>query len=154
MNTEFRTENDLSGSAAPGLTGVLETFGLSPKKALQYLAVITTLTVIYFCYFVRDAKANACPPEQTITFMELGWLMVKFLVLTSWPFAVIAALESEWNGKDAGRVFLAAYGITNVLWYFKTGCAPCIFAAAFQIIPYTLCALLAHGLGTLRHRFA
>lgn len=126
----------------------------SRNKTWQYLAVFGILTTIYFCYFVWDARANACPPDDSITVTQLGWRMLRFFLLTSWPFAVIAAMNPDWSSRDAGNVFLGAIVMTNLLLYFKTGCAPCIFAAVFSVIPYVFCAMIAHGLGTIRHRFA
>jgi hypothetical protein len=101
---------------------------------------------------VRGASANACSADTEITLSQLGVMMLKFFVFTGWPFAVLAFFDSTWRSKDAGNVFLASYITTNVFWYFKTGCGFCIFAAWFRIVPYILCAWLAHGLGALRHR--
>jgi hypothetical protein len=152
MNSDFHAENDLPQTFSGRLADKLLPFGVSPKKAVEYLCLFVVLTVIYYCYFVRDAQANMCPVDDTVTFARLGVLILKFFVFTSWPFVLAAAFDSEWTGKDAGNLFLAAYLFTNVLWYHKTHCAFCIFAASFRIIPYVFCAMIAHGLGTLRHR--
>ncbi|MFO1487695.1 MAG: hypothetical protein U1F65_04380 [Verrucomicrobiota bacterium] len=152
MNTEFQARDPLAALLPGWFTNACASIDVSPKKAVEYLGLLALLTGIYYCYFVRDAKLAMCPPDETISFGELGGLMLKFFLLTSWPFAVVACCDAEWDAKDAGNIFLAAYLLTNVLWYFKTGCAPCIFAAAFRIIPYVFCAMIAHGLGSVRHR--
>jgi hypothetical protein len=151
MNTDFSTEGELPKTLLARLAEKIESCGVSPKKALEYLALFAVMTAIYYFYFVRDARANACPPDDTITFAQLGVLILKFLVCTSWPFAVVAFWDYEWTSKDAGYLFLAAYIGTNILWYHKTHCAFCIFAASFRIVPYCFCALVAHALGTWRH---
>jgi len=152
MNTDLRA---LGESPKTFLLGIYEKMASLPesrKKALEYVGLFAVLTAIYYCYFVRGAAANACSPDTEITLTQLGVLMLKFFVFTGWPFAILAFFDSTWRSKDAGNVFLASYVTTNVLWYFKTGCGFCIFAAWFRIVPYILCAWLAHGLGALRYR--
>jgi hypothetical protein len=149
MNPEF---DELSKPLFARLADKLQSFGLSPKRTLEHLTMFTVLTVIYYCYFVRDAKANTCPDIE-ITLTQLGVLMLKFLVFSGWPFAVMAAYDSGWRSKDAGNVFLVSYIVTSILWYHKTGCAFCIFAASFRIIPYVFCAWMAHSLGSIRHHW-
>jgi len=148
MNNDFSTEEPLPRT----LAGRLASIGLSPKKAVEYLALFVVLTGIYYFYFVRDARENACPTDDPISFAQLGVLILKFLFFTSWPFALVAFWDAQWSSKDAGYLFLAAYLFTNFLWYLKTGCAPCILAASFRIVPYCFCALVAHSLGAARHR--
>ena len=154
MNNDFYNGGEMSKTFPARVADKLASIGLPPKKAAEYLAMFVVLTVIYYCYFVRDAKANSCPVDETITLSQLGLLTLKFLAFTGWPFALMAVCDAEWRSKDAGNVFLAAYLFTNVLWYHKTHCAFCIFAASFRIIPYVFCALVAHSLGALRHRFS
>jgi hypothetical protein len=122
---------------------------VSRKKALEYLGMFVVLTVVYYCYFVRHATVNASSPVIEIEPGQLIPLMVRFLVLTSWPFTLMAFFDPTWRSKDTGNVFLYAWLATNLLWYHKTGCAFCIFAAFFHIIPYMLCAWVAHGFGFL-----
>ncbi len=55
----------------------------SRNKTWQYLAVFAVLTTIYFCFFVWEARANACPPDDSITVTQLGWRMLRFFLLTS-----------------------------------------------------------------------
>ena len=151
MNPDFHQENNPLRCLNARIDGFFVSRGVSPKKAVEYLALFAVLTGIYYFYFVRDARENACPSDDAITFAQLGGLILKFLFFTSWPFALVAFLDSEWSSKDAGYLFLAAYLGTNVLWYHKTHCLPCIFAASIRIVPYCFCALVAHGLGAWRH---
>lgn len=122
------------------------------KRALEYAGMFVLLTVIYYCYFVRDAAVNASSPVVDVAPGQFIPLMVRFLVLTSWPFTLMAFFDSTWRIKDAGNVFLWSWIATNVLWYHRTGCAFCIFSAVFRIIPYLLCASVAHGFGVLYSR--
>jgi len=153
MNTDLNTDGGLPRTLAARLAGIMEFLGVSPKKALEYLAMVAVLTVIYYCYIVSDAKENACPTDVTVSLGQLGVIMLKFLVFTGWPFALLAAGDAGWRSQDAGNVFLVAYIGANILFYHRTGCAYCIYAAAFRIIPYVFCAWVAHRLGTLRHRW-
>lgn len=150
MNTEFRAHDGLFRPLFSRLADKLVSCGLSPKRTLEHIAMFTVLTVIYYCYFVRDAKPNTCPNIE-ITLTQLGVLMLKFLAFTSWPFALMAALDSGWRNKDGGNVFLAAYIFTNILWYHRTHCAFCIFASAMRVVPYAICACIAHAVGSLRY---
>ncbi|HEX7652025.1 MAG TPA: hypothetical protein VF607_00875 [Verrucomicrobiae bacterium] len=130
----------------------LADLGMSPKKAAQYLALFLVLMVIYFFHFVNAAQAATCNVDETITAGQAGLAFLKFFALTGWPFAVLAFGDAGWTSRDAGNVFLAAYFFTNVIWYLKSGCAFCIYAAAFKIIPYVFCAWVAHSIGAARHR--
>jgi hypothetical protein len=143
MNTELQV------AVAEVPKPLLVRLKMPKKKALEYLGMFALLTVIYYCYFVRDAKANAISPVMEMTYSELIVIMVQFLVLTSWPFTLMSFFDSTWRSKDAGNVFLFSWIATNLLWYHQTGCAFCIFAASFKVIPYALCAWVAHGLGAL-----
>ena len=142
----------------PASSGIPKTFlarlktSMSRKRALEYLGMFAVLTVIYYCYFVRDAMVNASSPIIEIAPGQLIPLMVRFLVLTSWPFTLMAFFDPTWRSKDSGNVFLYAWLATNLLWYNKTGCAFCIFATSFHIIPYILCVWVAHGFGILYSR--
>lgn len=151
MNTDLHAADESPKSFLAGVQERLASIGLSRKKALEYTGMIALLTVIYYCYYVRDAKA--CEPDLELTFSLMGMLMLKFLVFTGWPFALMAFFDSSWRSKDAGNVFLVSYIITDVIWYHKTGCGFCIFAASVRLIPYVLCAWIAHGLGALRYRW-
>lgn len=152
MNTDFSAAEMLKTIPAR-LSEKIESLGLPRKKALEYAGMFVALTVIYYCYYLRDWKQNTCRPETTVvTIPELGVLMLKFLAFTAWPFALMAGFDSTWRSKDAGNVFLAAYVAGNVWFYHRTHCGFCIFAAAFRIIPYVFCAWLAHGIGAWVHR--
>jgi hypothetical protein len=152
MNTDLQIIGEIPKTFALRLYEKIVSLPPSRKKALEYLGLFALLTAIYYCYFVRGATVNACSADTEITLSQLGLLMLKFLVFTGWPFTVLAFFDPTWRSKDAGNVFLASYVTTNVLWYYKTGCGFCIFAAWFRIVPYILCAWLAHGLGALRFR--
>ncbi|HTR41999.1 MAG TPA: hypothetical protein VMH87_10330 [Pseudomonadales bacterium] len=144
MNTELHAVGE-----APKTFPVRLKLPVSRKKAVEYLGMFTLLTIIYYCYFVRDARVNDSSPIMVVTPGEFSVVMVKFFLFTGWPFLFLSYFDSSWRSKDAGNVFLLAWIATNVLWYHQTGCAFCIFSASFKIIPYALCAWIAHGLGAL-----
>ena len=127
---------------------------VSHKKALEYLGMFAVLTATYYCYFVRDAGVNASSPimgdtDTTGQLIQMVQLMLKFLIFTGWPFAFMSFYDSTWRCTDAGKMFLLSWIATNVLWYHQTGCAFCVFAAWFHVIPYVVCAWVAHGFGVL-----
>src|SRR5215469_16993465 len=115
MNTDL----PVSGEIPKTFLARLKT-SMTRKKALEYLGMFAVLTVIYYCYFVRDAKVNASSPIIEIAPGQIIPLMVRFLVLTGWPFTLMAFFDSTWRSKDAGNVFLYAWLATNLLWYYKT----------------------------------
>jgi hypothetical protein len=151
MNSESHALAESPKTFFSGFHEKLASLPASRKKALEYVGLFVVLTAIYYCYFVRDAATNAGSADAEMTLSQAGALMLKFFVFTGWPFALLAFSDSTWRGKDAGNVFLASYIATNALWYFKAGCGVCIFATWFRIIPYILCACLAHGVGALRY---
>ncbi len=144
MNTELHAAAETPKTILAWLK-----LSVSRKKALEYLGMFALLTVIYYCYFVRDAGINDSSPVMDVTYSQVAVIMVRFFVLTSWPFTLMSFFDSTWRSKDAGNVFLFSWIATNLLWYHQTGCAFCIFAASFKVIPYALCAWVAHGLGML-----
>ena len=151
MNSESHVLTESSKTFLSGFNQKMASLPASRKKALEYVGLFAVLTAIYYCYFVRGSMANAGGTDTEMTLSQAGAFMLKFFVFTGWPFAILAFSDSTWRGKDAGNVFLASYIASNALWYFKTGCGICIFATWFRIVPYILCACLAHGIGALRY---
>jgi hypothetical protein len=152
MKIDLPAGGELPKTLPARLAEKMESIGVSPMKALEYLALFVVLGTIYYCDLTRDWKQSICTPDQVITFSELPVIMFKFLVFTAWPFAIVAALDPTWRSRDAGNVFPAAYIGANALWFHHTGCGFCVFAASFRIIPFVFCALIAHSLGAWRHR--
>jgi len=153
MNTNSSTDGGLPKSLPARLAAKLESIGVSPKKALEYLAMILVLGVIYYCDLTRGRQQAACSTtEQVIYLSDLALIFLKYFLYTAWPFALVAAYDSTWTTKDAGNVFLASYVAANVVWLHHTGCGFCIFAASFRTIPLVFGALLAHCLGNWCHR--
>lgn len=150
MNTDSHANAETPKTFLSRLCEKMASLPVSRKKVLQYLGMFGVLTVIYYCYFVAGTK-NSCP-VVVITLPQLGVLFLKFLLFSGWPFAAMAFFDPTWRSRDAGNVFVASYVTVNVIWYYKTGCGFCIFAAWVEIIPCILCAWLAHGLGALRYR--
>jgi hypothetical protein len=107
------------------------------------------LSAIYYFYFLHERNQNLCTPDNPIKLTLM--VVLKFLAITAWPFTIMAAYDRTWRSKDAGNVFLAAYLAANALFFQKTQCGFCVFAAAIQIIPYAFGALVAHGLGAWLH---
>lgn len=152
MNTDVPAACEPSKTLLARLIEKMPSARVSRKRALEYAGMFAVLTVIYYCYFVRDAQVNASSPVIVIEPGQFIPIMLRFFVLTSWPFTLMAFFDPTWRSKDSGNVFLWSWIVTNLLWYHKTGCAFCIFTASFHIIPYLLCACVAHGFGVLYRR--
>jgi hypothetical protein len=151
MNSDFHSVGETPKTFLSGFYERIASLPASRRKALEYVGLFAVLTAIYYWSFVRGVTTNVGSTDAEITLSQAGVLMLKFFVFTGWPFAVLAFFDSTWRGRDAGNAFLASYIATNALWYFKTGCGVCIFSIWFRIIPYILCACLAHGVGALRY---
>jgi hypothetical protein len=152
MNTDVPDSGELPNTFPARLVEKMESIGVSPKKALEYLAMFVVLGVVYYCYLIHGWKQNASNPDQIITLSDVPGILLKYFVVTAWPFALVAGLDPTWRSKDAGNVLLAAYVAAYVFWYHQTGCGFCLLAASFRTTPFILSALIAHSLGAWRHR--
>jgi hypothetical protein len=152
MNTDFPAGDELPKTFPARLAWKIESFGVSPKKAWEYLALFVVLGTIYYYDLNRGYQPGACAPERDIYFSDLPLIFLKYFLYTAWPFAIVAAFDPTWRSKDAGNVFLAAYVGANVVWFHHTGCGFCILAASFRTIPLVFSAMIAHKLGNWRHR--
>ena len=153
MNTNFPAGRELPQKLPARLVAKIESLGVSPKKAMAYLAMFVVLGTIYYCDLMRGYQQSACnTTERVVYFSDLPLIFLKYFLYTAWPFAIVAALDPTWRSKDAGNVFLAAYIGANVVWFHHTGCGFCILAASCRILPLAFGALIAHKLGCWRHR--
>lgn len=153
MNTDFPAGREPLKAFPARVAEKIESLGVSPKKALEYVALFVVLGTIYYCDLTRGYKEGTCSTEdRVIYFFDLPLIFLKHFLYTAWPFALMAFFDRTWRSQDAGNVFLAAYIGANVVWYHHTGCGFCILAASFRTIPFVFCALIAHGLGAWRHR--
>ena len=152
MNTDFSACRETFKTLLTRLAEKMKAIGVSPKKAVEYLALFVVLGVIYYCDFTREDHQAACSTEKDIYVADLPLIFLKYFLHTAWPFAIVAALDPAWRSQDAGNVFLAAYVAANVVWFHHTGCGFCIFAASFRTIPFVFGAMLAHKIGAWRHR--
>lgn len=153
MNANFPGGSEMPKTLPARLAEKIVSLGVSPKKALEYLALFVVLGIIYYCELTRGRQQAACSTtEQVIYFSDLPLIFLKYFLCTAWPFAIVAAYDSKWTPKDAGNVFLAGYVAANWVWFHHTGCGFCILAASFRTIPLVCGAMLAHKLGAWRHR--
>lgn len=152
MNTDSPAGRDRLKTLPARLAEKIETLGVSPKKALEYLAMFLVLGTIYYHDLNRGYQQGICNPERDIYVSDLPLIFLKYFLYTAWPFAIAAAFDPTWRSQDAGNVFLAAYIGANAVWFHHTGCGFCILAASFRTIPLAFGALIAHRLGAWRHR--
>ncbi len=118
------------------------------RKVLESVVLFLVLATIYSVYL----KALWSIPACRYIDLDFAYLLVllKFLALTGWPFALVAFLDNTWSSKDAGRVFLAAFITTNAFWMHHYHHSFCPFSFAFEIFPYVFSAVVGHALGAWR----
>jgi len=131
-------------SWAPGLSEFLES---CDRKLVESAALALVLFVIYFSYIrsLLDAPSNPAPLVLT------GAVVLKFLLFTGWPFAVLGFYDKDWSSRDAGRVALLAFGLAIGILCHSRGLHFCAFAAASLFFPLLLTAAVSHGIASLRH---
>ena len=151
MNSDFAASHEMPRSFTTRVAVKIQSFGLSPRKALEYLVMFVVLGAFIYFDLARGYRANNSGMDRIIMFSDLPMIFLQYFLLTSWPFGLVAAYDSTWTTKDAGNVFLAAYIAGNAVWFLHTGCGICIFAASFRAIPFLIGGMIAHSLGAWRH---
>jgi hypothetical protein len=106
------------------------------------------LGTIYSFYLQKLWSVPAC--ADVVIDVSYGLVLLKFIVLTGWPFALLPFLDETWTSKDAGRVFLVAFVTTNVFWMHKYHHNFCPFSFAFEVFPYVFSAIVGNATGTFR----
>ena len=141
---DFETATGLRGR----ITERIQSIEPLRRKALESLGLLMILGIIYSVYLRELWSVPVCRDVA----LDFSYLLVllKFLVLTGWPFALMAFLDETWSSKDAGRVFLAAFITTNAFWMHKYHHRFCPFSFAFEIFPYVFSASVAHAIGAWR----
>lgn len=131
------------------IVGRLQNVDPLRRKLLQSAAMLVVLGTIYSVYL----QALWSIPECRVIVLNLAYLLVllKFVALTGWPFALMAFLDETWSSKDAGLVFLAAFISTNTFWMHKYHHAFCPYAFAFEIFPYVFSATVGQAIGSRSH---
>ncbi len=121
------------------------------RKVLESLGLLLILGIIYSVYLQELWSIPVCR-EVALDFAYL-MVLLKFLVLTGWPFVLLACLDDTWSSKDAGRVFLAAFLATNAYWMHKYHHSFCPYSFAFEIFPYVFSASVGHAIGARTQSF-
>jgi hypothetical protein len=119
------------------------------RKVVESVGLLLVLGIIYSVYL----KALWSIPVCRVVELDAAYLLVllKFLMLTGWPFALLAFLDDSWRSKDAGRIFLAAFLTANAYWMHKYHHSFCQYSFAFEIFPYVFSALVGHAIGAAVH---
>ena len=131
------------------LTEKFGAMGEFQKRALEYLAVFIALSLCYSYYLKDTLDRTSCPASPVEIHLDLALLVpiIKFLLFTGWPCALIAVLDSSWRSKDSGRVVLATYAATNVFWIHKYGGIYCPYCVLYWLLAYLSSASFGHGVG-------
>jgi hypothetical protein len=144
IQSAFETATDLRARIADRL----QSMDPLPRKTFESLALFVILGTIYSVYLQALWSIPICRNVS----LDFAYVLVllKFLVLTGWPFALMALLDETWASNDAGRVFLATFITTNAFWMHKYSHTFCPFSFAFEIFPYIFSAMVAHAIGSRR----
>jgi hypothetical protein len=152
MNSDFTASAELPESFPTRMAVKIQSVGLSPKKAFEYLAMLVVLGAFMYFDLARGYRDHTGAMDRIMMLSDWPLIFLKYSLLTAWPFGLAAAFDSTWTTKDAGNAFLAAYLTTNAVWFLHTGCGLCIFAASFRAIPFLLGGMIAHSLGACWRR--
>ncbi len=116
-----------------------------PRKAMESAALFVVMGMIYSVYLKALWSIPACTEVELN--LSLVPILLKFLVFTGWPFALMAWLDETWTSKDAGRVFLVVFSTANLFWMHRYHHAFCPFSFATEMFPYVFGASVAHTIG-------
>src|SRR5262249_19146711 len=111
----------------------LEALGEVPRKVVEFAAVFTFLGSIY-TYYLKSRMESAGGVIAVDATLLLA--LLKFFALTGGPLAVVTWLDARWRDQDTAIVCLAAYFASNIYWAHRIGCAPCVFAMAYMLVPH------------------
>jgi len=110
------------------------------RKVFECLGLFCFLVVTYAIYLALHLRVVHAGPEQVEP-------LAKLCLISAFPFALLAYSDKAWSSHDAAPVCLAAWIAVCVGFSFH--CRICALGLAVTFFPFILCALVAHGLGTL-----
>jgi hypothetical protein len=144
-NTPSQSGNDALNPLRASLAEKFESLGEFQKKAFEHPLLFLALAVVYSFYL----KSSLCPTGPRAVIIDLNLLLpvLKFLLITGWPCAVLASLDTTWEGKHSAFVSLSAYTVANAFWLHKYGVGFCPYSYIFGLVGYTFSAGIGHGIG-------
>jgi hypothetical protein len=126
--------------------GTWEDLGINRHKIFQYVGLFSILVVFYSICLSNYLKFVSVAPDE-IGLGDLVGPLVKFCVVASLPFGVLAFYDKTWHSSDAASVCLVAWIVVCAGFWPKYG-EICPFGVALPFFPFVLFALIAHTAGT------
>lgn len=153
MNIESQSGKVTPSAFQVSMAEKIGAVGEFQKKAFEYLILFLVLSIVYSIYLSSSLDRTSCPNQPSIVYFDLSLLLpvLKFLLITGWPCAVLAAVDATWRGKDSAYVSLFTYATDNVFWIHHYGGGYCIYCVIFGLVAYTFSAGIGHGMG-VAHR--
>src|SRR5580658_2578381 len=149
MNTKAQSGKETLSAFQAAMAEKFGAMGEFQKKAFEYLILLFVLSIVYSIYLSSSLDRTSCPNQPSIVYFDLSLLLpvLKFLLTTGWPCAVLASVDATWRGKDSAYVSLFTYAATNVFWIHHYGGGYCIYCVIFGLVAYTFSAGIGHGMG-------
>ena len=98
MNTDVPAGGELPNTFPARLVEKMESIGVSPKKALEYLAMFVVLGVVYYSYLIHSWKQDASSPDQIITLSDVPGILEE---LHRQGFTGNISIEYEYNWENS-----------------------------------------------------
>ena len=136
MNTNSPSGKDNLNAVPPLLAEKFEGMGDSQKRALEYLALFSALSLCYSLYLKPALGQSSCSASPVEVALNLALLVpiLKFFLFTGWSCALVAALDPNWRSKDAAPVVLTAYAATSVFWIHQSGGNFCPYCVLYWML--------------------
>jgi len=119
------------------------------KRLWEYPSLFFILSLCYSWYLKDSLNQAGCSSGGIEIDFDFALLLaiVKFVLLTGWPCALVAMLDSTWRSKDAWPVVLSTYLATCAFWIHKYGGGYCPKCVIFGLVGYLFSASIGHEIG-------
>jgi hypothetical protein len=124
--------------------------GITWRKASQYLGLFCFLLVIYWFCISQYVRFIDAEPPNGYGFGDLMKPLIGTCLISAFPFGVLAYRDKAWRSGDGARVIVGA-GMavyTRLSFQYDRVCLYFV-AVLLALVPFILCAQLAHKIGTL-----
>ena len=154
MDAEIRQRirDRLESSVATRLDELSESF---LPKILPSLLLFIVLFATYQYYMgwlfgamVDSATGKSSEPIVKDSMLQFPALL-KFFLITGWPFAVLAFVFKDWNSTDAARVAFPTFAAVSAIELHHYGLNQCPRVLVLSV-PFLATAAIGHAIGAMR----
>ena len=155
--------NDVADRLIPGdsrLNPVERIKALLPENLFFafLLFIVLFITYDYYVGWILKQFVNISIGKTDSSILEANidtWLkiphLLKFFLITGWPYALLAFIDKDWRYKDASKIGSMAWLGAFLLLIHQYGLNACPLGVLGMGIPFFMSGCLAHALGTWRH---